>query len=165
MSYQPQDPNSQYQQQQNPYGQPYPQPAPSYDPSSGQYGQPANPYGQPTYEPSSGQYGQPANPYSQPQYGQPVPPYAQPQQPMQYNINVGIGGYGVTEPPKDWLVALLLCLFLGCLGVHRFYTGHIALGVIQLLTFGGCGIWALVDFILILANSYTDSYGRPLVRR
>jgi hypothetical protein len=63
---------------------------------------------------------------------------------------------------KEWLVALLLAFFLGVLGVHRFYTGHIAIGIIQLLTLGGCGVWALIDFILIVTGSYTDSDGRQL---
>ena len=71
------------------------------------------------------------------------------------NINAG---------EKDWLVALLLCFFLGYLGVHRFYTGHIGIGVIQLLTGGGCGIWFLIDFILILVGSYTDVDGKSLKR-
>ena len=64
--------------------------------------------------------------------------------------------------PKEWLVTLLLCFFVGVLGIHRFYTGHIGIGVAQLLTFGGCGIWALIDFILILVGSYKDAEGRPL---
>lgn len=63
---------------------------------------------------------------------------------------------------KEWLVALLLSFFLGFLGVHRFYTGHIGIGIVQLLTMGGCGIWALIDFILIVTGSYTDSDGLPL---
>ncbi|MFV0469531.1 MAG: NINE protein [Dysgonomonas sp.] len=61
-----------------------------------------------------------------------------------------------------WLATLLLCWFLGYLGVHRFYTGSTGLGLIQLFTLGGCGIWWLIDFILILTNSYHDSDGRPL---
>ena len=63
---------------------------------------------------------------------------------------------------KDWLVALLLCFFLGYLGIHRFYTGHIGIGVVQLLTLGGCGFWTLIDFILIVVGSLKDSEGRPL---
>ncbi len=63
---------------------------------------------------------------------------------------------------RDWLVALLLCICLGFLGIHRFYTGHIVIGMIQLLTVGGFGIWWLVDLILILANRYRDKNGHPL---
>jgi len=69
------------------------------------------------------------------------------------------------DAPKDWLVTLLLCLFLGGLGVHRFYTGHIGIGVAQLLTLGGCGIWALIDLILIITDKFTDSLGRPLQKK
>ncbi len=58
-----------------------------------------------------------------------------------------------------WLTCLLLCWFLGVFGVHRFYTGHTALGVFQLLTLGGCGIWTLIDFILIATGSFKDSEG------
>jgi hypothetical protein len=67
-----------------------------------------------------------------------------------------------TASEKEWLITLLLCIFLGGLGVHRFYTGHIAIGVIQLLTGGGCGIWWLIDIIMILTGGYKDSDGRPL---
>ncbi|MCA9603640.1 MAG: TM2 domain-containing protein [Myxococcales bacterium] len=77
--------------------------------------------------------------------------------------NQGVGGaqLGATSD-KQWLVALLLCFFLGPLGVHRFYTGHTVLGVVQLLTLGCCGIWSLVDFILILTGSLKDANGLPL---
>jgi TM2 domain-containing membrane protein YozV len=63
------------------------------------------------------------------------------------------------------MTTLLLCIFLGWLGIHRFYTGHTVIGIIQLLTAGGCGIWVLIDFIMILTDSYRDSNGLPLVRR
>jgi TM2 domain-containing membrane protein YozV len=75
------------------------------------------------------------------------------------------GASAVPGEGKDWLTTLLLCFFLGWLGVHRFYTGHTGIGVVQLLTLGGCGIWALIDFILIIVGSYKDSNGRTLVRK
>lgn len=65
---------------------------------------------------------------------------------------------------KNWLVTLLLCIFLGEFGIHRFYTGHITIGVIQLLTAGGCGIWWLIDFILIVCGAFKTSDGSPLER-
>jgi hypothetical protein len=68
------------------------------------------------------------------------------------------------DTPKDWMVALLLSIFLGYLGIDRFYIGHVGLGLLKLFTFGGCGIWWLVDVILIATNSLKDSQGRPLVR-
>ena len=66
---------------------------------------------------------------------------------------------------KDWLTTLLLCLFLGGLGVHRFYTGHTGIGIVQLLTLGGCGIWALVDLIMIITGKFMDASGQPLLKK
>ena len=66
---------------------------------------------------------------------------------------------------KDWLTAVLLCWFLGIFGIHRFYTGYTAVGIVQLVTLGGCGIWTLVDLIMILTRSYKDSEGRLLARK
>jgi len=53
------------------------------------------------------------------------------------------------KKPKKWLVALLLSILLGSLGVDRFYIGYIGTGILKLITFGGFGIWWLIDLILI----------------
>ena len=70
--------------------------------------------------------------------------------------------YGKTGQGKSWVVTLLLCIFLGGLGAHRFYTGHIGIGIAQLLTAGGCGIWWLVDLFMILCGSYKTPEGFDL---
>lgn len=67
-----------------------------------------------------------------------------------------------TNTDERWLATLLLCVFLGGLGIHRFYTGNTITGIIQLLTLGGCGIWALIDLILIVTNSFTDGDGKVI---
>ena len=66
---------------------------------------------------------------------------------------------------KDWTTTLLLSVFLGGFGVDRFYVGKIGTGIIKLLTLGGCGIWWLVDIILIATGSFTDANGQPLTGR
>ena len=63
---------------------------------------------------------------------------------------------------KGFVPTLLLCFFLGFLGVHRFYVGKIGTGLLQLVTFGGLGIWALVDFIMIAVGNFKDSEGHPI---
>lgn len=65
---------------------------------------------------------------------------------------------------KTMISAALLCFFLGSLGVHRFYVGKTGSGLGMLFTGGGCGIWALIDFIMILTGSFTDSENKPLKR-
>ena len=64
--------------------------------------------------------------------------------------------------PQDFLSTLLFAWFLGGFGIHRFWTGYYAIGVAQLLTLGGCGIWALVDIISICFYKYKDAHGREL---
>ena len=63
---------------------------------------------------------------------------------------------------KSRLVALLLCFFLGALGVHRFYVNKVGTGLLQLFTLGGLGIWTLIDLIMIAVGAFTDKEGRRL---
>lgn len=72
-------------------------------------------------------------------------------------------GYGqAPQSNRSFLVTWLLSLLLGVLGVDRFYLGKVGTGILKLITFGGFGIWALVDLILVLANKARDKQGRPL---
>ena len=66
---------------------------------------------------------------------------------------------------KDWIVTLLLCIFLGNLGIHRFYAGKIGTGILQLLTLGGCGIWTIIDFVMILVGKFTDKDGNAITNK
>lgn len=66
---------------------------------------------------------------------------------------------------KDWLVTLLLCWFLGAFGVHSFYTGKIGIGIAQILTCGGCGIWVIVDLIMILTGNFKDGEGNLVTNK
>lgn len=69
------------------------------------------------------------------------------------------GGGGGGGDCKSWIAALLLCFFLGGLGIHRFYLGYTWQGIVQLLTLGGCGIWALIDFIRIIMRTLPPNDG------
>lgn len=93
--------------------------------------------------------------FGQPAYGQPA-----------------YGQQAYANPPKQWVLALVLAFFLGGFGVHNFYLGYTTRGIIQLLltiTFFGAiisCIWALIEFIMILMRSGSygcDASGQPLV--
>jgi TM2 domain-containing membrane protein YozV len=72
--------------------------------------------------------------------------------------------YVSPNPPsdKEWGVAVLLSIFLGFLGVDRFYLGYTGLGILKLVTVGGCGIWSIIDMVLLALNKLPDSNGRFL---
>ncbi len=121
---------------------------------------------------------QPQPMYQQPQAGMMHPPGYGPGQPMYVqpmmmatpaNMQALVMGQ-----PKSMVAAALLAFFLGALGIHNFYLGYNGKGIAQLLlTLLGwavfmvgpmvAGIWALVEFIMILARAYPDRWGRPLV--
>ena len=65
---------------------------------------------------------------------------------------------GVSD--KSWLAALLLSIFLGGFGVHRFFVGKVGTGLLQLVTLGGLGIWTLIDIIMIATKQFKDKDGR-----
>ena len=65
---------------------------------------------------------------------------------------------------KDWLTTLLISFFVGWFGIDRFYLGYTGLGILKLITFGGCGIWYIVDLILIAMGNLDDAEHQPLRR-
>ncbi|MER2134762.1 MAG: NINE protein [Arthrobacter sp.] len=152
------------------------------------YGTPPGQYGQGTdagadtaaprheQQPGYSQGGYPQGGYPQPGYAQGAHPYYQqgpPPGPYQQGYPQGYGPgypapYGWPEP-KSRLAAGLLGIFLGGLGIHRFYLGYTTLGIVQLLvtvfTFGLGAIWGFVEGIMILAGAQpfrVDARGVPL---
>ncbi len=63
---------------------------------------------------------------------------------------------------RNWLAALLLCIFFGVFGAHRFYVGKIGTAILMLITLGGFGIWAVVDLIIIICQDFKDKDGKVL---
>ncbi|MGW6449075.1 NINE protein [Lentzea sp. NPDC055074] len=108
---------------------------------------------QPYYPPPTG----PQPQYAVPQPGMVPPGYGNPAAPYGFDPITG-----VPLSDKSKIAAGVLQLFLGNLGIGRFYTGHVGIAVAQLLTCGGCGIWSLVDGIIILVQGGTDAQGRKL---
>lgn len=68
----------------------------------------------------------------------------------------------ITKTTRKWIVTLILCVFFGALGAHRFYVGKVGTGILQLFTAGGYFIWVFVDLIHILTGKFTDSEGNVI---
>jgi TM2 domain-containing membrane protein YozV len=66
---------------------------------------------------------------------------------------------------KDWMITLILAILVGGLGIDRFYSGSILLGVLKLVTFGGLGLWWLIDLIMLVTGSYKDGNGNPIASK
>ncbi len=86
---------------------------------------------------------------------------------MQPNFAQPTPGYAYIPPsvPKDWFITFILAIFLGAYGVHRFYTGKVGSGLLMLFTAGGCGIWWLIDVVMIASGTFTDKQNQPLMRK
>jgi TM2 domain-containing membrane protein YozV len=69
-----------------------------------------------------------------------------------------------SEKEEKWFILLLLSIFLGALGVDRFYVGKIGTGLLKLFTLGGIGVWWLIDIIMILADKFTDKNGNAITK-
>ena len=66
--------------------------------------------------------------------------------------------------PRARLVALLLCLFLGVFGAHRFYVGKMGTAILMICTFGGLGMWVMVDLIFIACGIFRDKQARRVFK-
>lgn len=83
---------------------------------------------------------------------------------QQPNVTNNFYNMGIPISRKSRLAALLLCAFLGVIGVHRFYAGKIGTGLLYIFTGGLFGVGYIVDIILIACGTFKDSYGYPILQ-
>jgi len=65
----------------------------------------------------------------------------------------------IVNSKRSYAVMLILCFFLGTLGIHRFYAGKAGTGILMLLTGGGFLIWWIIDFIVVILGAFKDKEG------
>jgi hypothetical protein len=68
-----------------------------------------------------------------------------------------------TISPKSRTTTLLLGIFTGFVGGHRFFAGKVGTGLLMTCTLGGLGLWWLADLIVIGTGEFTDKRGRRIV--
>lgn len=90
-----------------------------------------------------------------------APQYAAPHQ-YAAAAPTGQPGYPAATSNKSFIATWLFALLLGMFGIDRFYLGKIGTGIVKLITFGGVGVWWLIDLILVLAGATRDRAGSPL---
>ncbi len=66
--------------------------------------------------------------------------------------------------PRNYFIALALSIFVGEFGIDRFYLGKIGTGILKLITFGGLGVWWIIDIVLTATGEARDKHGQPLTR-
>lgn len=83
------------------------------------------------------------------------------QEQQDINNNMALNNLGIIPrvSKKSKTVALVLSIFLGGLGGHRFYVGKVGTGILYLLTGGLCGFGWIVDIILVATGSFKDEFG------
>lgn len=80
------------------------------------------------------------------------------------NVNVNVNLTQVlAKSQRSWLTTLLLCIFLGGFGAHRFYAGKIGTGLVWLFTAGWFGLGTLIDLIMICCKTFKDGNGQPIM--